>query len=56
MKHSSLLLMTLLLAGGAWAHDHSGPIDDGMPEAQRIRFGERVRDHALQNFYNRERG
>ena len=56
MKHPGLLLMILLLAGAAWAHDHSGPIDDGMPEAQRIRFCERVRDHALQNFYNRERG
>ena len=56
MKQLNLTLITLLLAGSAWAHGHSGPIDDSMPDAQRIRFCERVRDHALQTFYNRERG
>jgi len=56
MKRFSVLLMALLAASGALAHGHAGPIDDSMPDAQRIRFCERVRDHALQNFYNRERG
>ena len=56
MKRFSVLLMALLAAFGALAHGHAGPIDDSMPDAQRIRFCERVRDHALQNFYNRERG
>lgn len=56
MKRISLTLISLLLASSAFAHGHSGPIDDSMPDAQRIRFCERVRDHALQTFYNRERG
>ena len=56
MKRFIMSLLALLTAGGAWAHGHAGPIDDSMPDAQRIRFCERVRDHALQTFYNRERG
>ncbi len=56
MKYPYLTLIACLLAGAAWAHEHPGPRDERMPEAQRIRFCERVRDHALQNFYNRERG
>ncbi|MDP2881759.1 MAG: hypothetical protein Q8N89_09280 [Azonexus sp.] len=56
MKRSILVLMTLLATTGAIAHGHPGPIDDSMPDAQRIRFCERVRDHALQAFYNRDRG
>jgi hypothetical protein len=27
-----------------------------MPDAQKIRFCERVRDHAVQALYNRDRG
>ena len=56
MKRFSFLLLALLAVSGAWAHDHPGPIDDSMPDAQKIRFCERVRDHALQAFYNRDRG
>ncbi len=36
-----------------------GPVlaaDEGMSDAQKMRFCERVRDHALQTYYNRERG
>jgi hypothetical protein len=56
MKRISFTLLALLAVSSAWAHGHSGPIDDSMPDAQKIRFCERVRDHALQAFYNRERG
>lgn len=56
MKRISFTLLALLAVSSAWAHGHSGQIDDSMPDAQKIRFCERVRDHALQAFYNRERG
>ena len=56
MKRYSLLLLGLLAVSGAWAHGHAGHVDDSMPDAQKIRFCERVRDHALQAFFNRERG
>ncbi len=38
----------------AWAHGVK--IDDSMPDAQKVRFCERVRDHALQAFYSRDKG
>lgn len=56
MKHLPLILLGLLLSGGAVAHGYPAPIDDSMPDAQKMRFCERVRDHALQAFYNRDRG
>ncbi|MBL8430686.1 MAG: hypothetical protein JNJ95_12495 [Dechloromonas sp.] len=56
MKRLALTLVALLAVSGAWAHGHAGQIDDSMPDAQRIRFCERVRDHALQAFYNRDKG
>lgn len=57
MKRSSLIgIMALLIVSSAWGHGHPGQIDDSMPDAQRIRFCERVRDHALQAFYNRDKG
>ena len=56
MKRFIMSLLALLTVGCVWAHGLARPIDDSMPDAQRIRFCERVRDHALQTFYNRERG
>ena len=56
MKRCSVLLISLLAMQGVWAHGHPAPLDDSMPDAQKIRFCERVRDHALQAFYNRDRG
>ena len=56
MKRLPLILLGLLVSGGALAHGHPGAIDDSMPDAQKMRFCERVRDHALQAFYNRDRG
>ena len=51
MKRFSLSICTMLVI--------CGPVvaaDDGMSDAQKMRFCERVRDHALQTYYNRERG
>ncbi len=57
MKHLLLAFLGLLSVQAAMAHGgHAGQIDDSMPNAQRIRFCERVRDHALQAFYNRDKG
>ena len=56
MKQILMVLITALGASGVLAHGHPGPVDDSMPDAQRIRFCERVRDHALQAFYSRDRG
>ena len=50
MKHLTLILLGLLAVSGAWA------VDDSMPDVQKVRFCERVRDHALQAFYNRDKG
>lgn len=51
------LLMTALgclFLQVAWAQ--GGKVDDSMPDIQKIRFCERVRDHALQAFYSRDKG
>ena len=56
MKPTKLLMVMLLAAQGAWAHGQAAAVDDKMPDAQKVRFCERVRDHALQAFYSRERG
>ena len=51
MKYFSLLVLPLLMAQG-----HVMAAAESMPDAQKIRFCERIRDHALQTYYNRERG
>lgn len=56
MKHPAILMFALMAAGGALAHGHPGAVDDSMPDAQRIRFCERIRDFALQALYDRDRG
>ena len=57
MKRLLLAALGALFAQVLWAHGgHSGNIDDSMPDAQKIRFCERVRDFALQAYYDREKG
>lgn len=56
MKRLIIAMSATLLSTGCFAHSHAGKVPDDMPDAQKIRFCERVRDHALQAFYNRERG
>lgn len=57
MRRCCLTLLCLLTISPVMAHGGSaGNIPDDMPDAQKIRFCERVRDHALQALYNRDRG
>lgn len=56
MKRLSVACLALLATTAVWPHAHAGKIDDSMPDAQKIRFCERVRDFALQAFYDREKG
>lgn len=56
MKRTLFAACCLLAMTAAWPQGHAGKVDDSMPDAQRIRFCERVRDFALQAFYDRERG
>ncbi|MCK6412566.1 MAG: hypothetical protein L6Q55_09120 [Azonexus sp.] len=56
ISHPLTLAALLLASSGAWAHAHAGQIADDMPDVQKIRFCERVRDFALQAFHDRERG
>ena len=56
MKRLSVACIALLATSAAWPHAHAGKIDDSMPDAQKIRFCERVRDFALQAYYDREKG
>ena len=51
MKRLSLFVFTLMVVSG-----YVLAADGGMPDAQKIRYCERIRDHALQTYYNRERG
>ncbi len=56
MKRLSVACLALLATTAVWPHAHAGKIDDSMPDAQKIRFCERVRDFALQAYYDREKG
>ena len=56
MKRCTLAVVALMLSSQALAHAHGVKVDDSMPDAQRIRFCERVRDFALQALYDRDRG
>lgn len=56
MKRFSVACLALLATTSAWPHAQAGKIDDSMPDAQKIRFCERVRDFALQAFYDRDKG
>ncbi|MBL8449748.1 MAG: hypothetical protein JNM32_07475 [Dechloromonas sp.] len=49
-------LILFLVAQSAGAHGHPGAVDDSMPDAERIRFCQRVRDFAMVAFGDRERG
>ncbi len=56
MKRLLAICVVLLAPTCVWSHAHAGKIDDSMPDAQKIRFCERVRDFALQAFYDRDKG
>ena len=48
MKRPGMAVLCLLVMTNAFPHAHAGKVDDSMPDAQKIRFCERVRDFALQ--------
>ena len=56
MKRMTIVILGLLAVQSAWPHAHAGKVDDSMLDAQKIRFCERVRDFALQAFYDRDKG
>ena len=56
MKRPSMAVLCLLAMTSAFPHAHAGKVDDNMPDAQKIRFCERVRDFALQAFYDSDKG
>jgi len=56
MKRLTIASLGLLMMTSVWPNAHAGKIDDSMPDAQKIRFCERVRDFALQAYYDREKG
>ena len=56
MKRLLAIGLVSLAPTCVWSHAHAGKIDDSMPDAQKIRFCERVRDFALQAFYDRDKG
>ena len=53
MKRFFLILLAVIASQATLAAPASS--DDEMSDTQKMRFCERVRDHALQAFYNRER-
>ena len=56
MKRYTLAALAMIASSQAFPHAHAGKVDDSMPDAERIRFCERVRDFALQAFFDRDRG
>ncbi len=56
MKRLLVICVVSLAPTCVWSHAHADKIDDSMPDAQKIRFCERVRDFALQAFYDRDKG
>ena len=56
MKRLTIASLGLLMMASVWPHAHAGTIDNSMPDAQKIRFCERVRDFALQAYYDCEKG
>ena len=56
MKMPILAGLGLLMMASALPQARAATYGDGMPEAQKVRFCERVRDFAVQAFYDREKG
>ena len=56
MKMPTLSAFALLALAGAQPQAHAGTPGEGIPEAQKVRFCERVRDFAVQAYYDREKG
>lgn len=56
MKHLSMLALACLVVAPVWAQGRSATLGNDMPEVEKVRFCERIRDHALQALYSRDQG
>ncbi len=56
MKRLCLTTIFALLGPLAWAPAHAASVQDDMPDTEKMRFCKRIRDHAIQTLYNRDRG
>ena len=56
MKMPTLAGFGLLVMASTLPQADATTYGDGVPDAQKIRFCERVRDFAVQAFYDREKG
>lgn len=56
MKHVSMLALACLVISPLWAQGRSAALGNDMPEVEKVRFCERIRDHALQALYSRDQG
>ncbi|MBI2277257.1 MAG: hypothetical protein HYU74_07905 [Dechloromonas sp.] len=56
MKHLLWPVLGCLTMAPVWAQGRSAALGKDMPEVEKIRFCERIRDHALQALYSRDQG
>jgi len=56
MKRLLLSVLGCLVMAPLWAQGRSAALGSDMPEVEKIRFCERIRDHALQALYSRDQG
>ncbi|HXE40248.1 MAG TPA: hypothetical protein VN639_17435 [Azonexus sp.] len=56
MKRLSMLALACLAITPVWAQGRSAALANDMPEVEKVRFCERIRDHALQALYSRDQG
>ncbi|HJV92362.1 MAG TPA: hypothetical protein VJ572_02750 [Azonexus sp.] len=56
MKGLSMLALACLVMAPVWGQGRSAALGNDMPEVEKVRFCERIRDHALQALYSRDQG
>ncbi len=56
MKRLCLSMIFALLGTLGWAPAQAANVQDEMPDAEKMRFCKRIRDHAIQALYRRDGG
>lgn len=56
MNYWLMPALACLVIAPAWGQGRSVAVGNDMPEVEKIRFCERIRDHALQALYSRDQG
>lgn len=56
MKHLLMLALAGVAIAPVWGQGRSTALGSDMPEVEKVRFCERIRDHALQALYSRDQG